>query len=323
MVRFTLRQCTYFRTVAEHGGIAQAARALNISQPSVAQALDKLEDVTGLVLFDRHHARGLTLTMQGRVFLHHVTRLEQQAGQVEREAAALAAETAGELRFGVFHTLSPFYAAGLIRGFSAVAPGIAVQPQEMSLAELAEAARTGSIDVALTYDRGAALGGLAVTTLAELRPTVVLPADHPLARRRSIAFADLRDQPYVMLEGPGSRAYFEELLAEHDLTPAVSYVSSSLEAVRSAVAAGFGFTLLVMRPPSSSTYDGRKIATLAIEDEVRPLRIVLAARQTAIPGGVLERFTGYATTYFAQCACRTVRPLNARRRPLTSGVTTI
>ena len=49
MVRYTLRQCTYFRAVAESGGIAQAARALNISQPSVAQALEKLEDVTRLV----------------------------------------------------------------------------------------------------------------------------------------------------------------------------------------------------------------------------------------------------------------------------------
>ena len=305
MVRFTLRQCTYFRTVAAHGGIAQAARALNISQPSIAEALDKLEDVTGLVLFDRHHARGLTLTMQGRVFLEHVTRLEEQAGQVAREAAALAAETAGEIRLGIFQTLSPFYAAGLIRGFAAVAPGVVVRPREMSLAELAEAARTGAIDAAVTYDRGAALDGLTVTTLAELRPTVVLAADHRLAKGRSIALVDLAHEPYVMLDGPGSRAYFEELLAEHGLAPALSYVSSSLEAVRSAVAAGFGFTLLVMRPPSAVTYDGREVKTLVIEDSVRPLRIVLASRDVAHRGQILSRFADHAATYFAE-HCREV-----------------
>ena len=305
MVRFTLRQCTYFRTVATHGGIAQAARVLNIAQPSVAQAIEKLEDVTGLVLFDRHHARGLTLTMQGRIFLDHVTRLEQQAEQVQREAAALAAETAGEIRLGIFATLSPFYAAGLIRSFAAVAPGVVVQPREMSLADVAEAARTGSIDAAVTYDRGAALSGLAVTTLAELRPMVVLAADHPLATSPSIALADLRDEPYVMLEGPGSRAYFEDLLAEHDLAPAMSYVSSSLEAVRSAVAAGFGFTLLVMRPPSSLTYDGREVKTLTIKDDVRPLRIVLASRDVAHRGQILRQFTDHATAYFSE-TCRDV-----------------
>ncbi len=89
MVRYTLRQCTYFRAVAEQGGIAQASRALNISQPSIAQALDKLEDILGIVLFERHHARGLTLTLQGRLFLQHAVALEEQAEQVARQASAI------------------------------------------------------------------------------------------------------------------------------------------------------------------------------------------------------------------------------------------
>lgn len=299
MVRFTLRQCAYFRAVAEHGGIAQAARALNISQPSVAQALEKLEDATRLVLFERHHARGLTLTLQGRLFLEHVNRLEEQAGQVEREAAALAAETAGEIRLGVFRTLSPFYAAGLIRSFGEAVPGVIVRQREMALANLADALRDGSIDLALTYDRGSDPQGLAFVQLAALRPMVVLAADHPLAGRDSIDLADLADEPYVMLEGPGSRSYFEELLAESGISPPVSYVSTSLEAVRSAVAAGFGFTLLVMRPPSSMTYDGGEVRTLPITNDLRPLRIVLASRDGAHRGLVARRFTQHAIGYFA------------------------
>ena len=46
MVRFTFRRCACFHAVAEQGGIAQAARVLNISQPPVAQAIDKLEAAT-------------------------------------------------------------------------------------------------------------------------------------------------------------------------------------------------------------------------------------------------------------------------------------
>ena len=66
MVRLTLKQCAYFIAVAEQGGIAQASRALNISQPAVAQAIDKLEDQFNFKLFKRHHARGTELTIQGR-----------------------------------------------------------------------------------------------------------------------------------------------------------------------------------------------------------------------------------------------------------------
>ena len=160
MVRFTLRQCAYFRAVAKHGGIAQAARALNISQPSIAQGVDKLERVTGLKLFERHHARGVTLTLQGRVFLEHVSALERQADQVAREATALAAEISGEIRLGCFYTLAPFYMAGLIRAQLAAYPGCGCDPQEMHLTNLAESVRPIGPE---TYDLGADLGGLAIT----------------------------------------------------------------------------------------------------------------------------------------------------------------
>lgn len=306
MVRFTLRQCSYFRAVAEQGGIAQAARVLNISQPSVAQALEKLEAVTGLVLFDRHHARGLTLTVQGRSFLEHVVRLEQQAAQVEREAAALAAELAGEIRLGVFWTLTPFFAADLIRSFVKAEPALTITPREMSLRELADAVRDGSLDFALTYDRGADTAGLNLLELASLRPMVVIAADHPLAGRTSVSLSELAGEPYVMLDGPGSRQYFQELLAENGMAPRISYVSSSLESVRSAVAAGFGFTFLVMRPPSSRTYDRREVRTLAIRDEVRPLRVVLASREGVQRGLLARRFAEHAHDYFAEATRRPV-----------------
>lgn len=300
MVRFTLRQCAYFRAVALHGGIAQAARALNISQPSVAQAIDKLEDITGLVLFQRHHARGLSLTMQGRLFLQHVTRLDDLAHQVEREAAALAAGIAGEIRLGTFLTLSPFYAAGLIRSFTDAAPGVSVRQNEMSLSQLGDSLREGSIDFALTYDDGARMEDLIHEQMAVLTPMVVIASDHPLAGCASVDLQRLRDQPYVMFDAPGSRAYFETLLAQGGIAPPIAYSSSSMEGVRSAVAAGFGFTLLVMRPPSPLTYDGREVTELAIENDLPPLRVVLASRREGHSSRVAQRFADHARVWFAQ-----------------------
>lgn len=298
MVRFTLRQCAYFRAVAEQGGIAQAARVLNISQPSVAQAIDKLEAVTGLVLFERHHARGLTLTQQGRLFLDHVARLDDHARQVEREAQALAAETAGEIRLGVFWTLAPFYAAGLIHSFAEAAPGIAIRQQELSLVQLADRLREGSLDFALTYDQGAPTSGLAFRTLAELRPMVVVGKNHPLAGRDSVDLAELAHESYVMFDAPGSRGYFEDLLAAGGIAPSIAYASTSMEAVRCAVAAGFGFTLLAMRPPSPVTYDGGEVRTLQIRNDLRPLRVVLASRPVAPAGQIAQRFANHAVAYF-------------------------
>lgn len=300
MVRFTLRQCTYFRAVAEQGGIAQAARALNISQPSVAQAIEKLEAVTGLKLFERHHARGVTLTLQGRAFLDHATALEAQAEQVAREASALAAEAAGEIRLGSFFTLAPFYLAGLIRAHGAAFPGVVIRPRELSLTGLAEGVRDGSLDLALTYDLGADLSGLERVELKRLKPEVVIGAGHRLAKSRAVRLKDLAGEPYVIFDGPGSRDYFEALLAEIGIAPPIAHASTSLEGVRSAVGNGLGFTLLVMRPQGDRTYDGKRVKVLPILDRVPPLGIVLALRQREHESVLIRRFVAQAVAYFRQ-----------------------
>ncbi|TNC04915.1 LysR family transcriptional regulator [Methylobacterium terricola] len=298
MVRFTLRQCTYFRAVAENGGIAQAARALNISQPAVAQAIEKLEEVTGLRLFDRRHARGTTLTRHGRAFLQHAADLERQAEQVAREAAALASQVAGEIRLGCFATLAPFFAASLVRSHLDRHPGVRMVTRELSLTALAEEVRVGSLDIALTYDLGADLAGLSVLPLAALRPRVVIAADHPLAGKRLVSLRELAEEPYVMFDGPGSRGYFEDLLREHGIAPPIAYASTSLEAVRSAVGNGFGFTLLVMRPHTTTTYDLKSLKVLRLRDALRPLRIVLATRDQDEGDPLLGRFVDHCVDYF-------------------------
>ena len=117
MVKLTLKQCAYFIAVAEQGGIAQASRVLNISQPAVAQALDKLEQLFDFRLFERHHARGTELTPQGRAFLVSARGLLQRAQRTEHDAQAIAANLAGIVRLGCFHSIAPFYLPQIISAY--------------------------------------------------------------------------------------------------------------------------------------------------------------------------------------------------------------
>ena len=298
MVRFTLKQCTYFRAVAEKGGISQAARALNISQPSVSAAIDKLETMTGLTLFQRHHARGLTLTMQGRLFLEQVERLEAAAAQASNQARALAIGEAGELRLGVFWTLAPFYLPKLIKGFQAQKPQVSVRPSEMSLADLDQALRAGEIDLALTYDVSRVAADVERLPLAEIKLRVYVSSEHRLADRPCVGIEDLRHEPYVMLDGSGSRDYFEGVFERLDITPKIAFRSSSLETVRSAVAAGLGYTFLAIQPPSLKTYDGGQLAALDLAPSVEALRVSLASRTGAPDNEIVRAFQAHARQFF-------------------------
>ncbi len=298
MVRLTLKQCAYFLAIADNGGIAQAARALNISQPAVAQGLEKLEQLCGLRLFVRHHAKGAELTPQGRAFYRSARDLLRQAERAERDAGAISANLAGTIRFGCFHTLAPFYLARVVSGYRDAHPGVEVLASELVQEEIIAGLTSSELDLALTYDMS--LQGLPLEQLvvARLQPFIIVSENHPLAGRPSLRLAELADQPLVMFDHPSSRGYFNDLLASQGVAPPIAFNARSIESVRSAVANGLGFSLSVMKPDHDETYGGGRVVSIAIAGEVDRLPIVLVRKQGQAPSGLLDSFQAFCQTLF-------------------------
>ncbi|MCC6303970.1 MAG: LysR family transcriptional regulator, partial [Rhodobacteraceae bacterium] len=79
MLKVTLRQIGYFVAAAETGSIAEAARIANVAQPSVSWAIQKMEELLGVELFIRQHARGVSLTAAGHRLLPQARSLLRMA----------------------------------------------------------------------------------------------------------------------------------------------------------------------------------------------------------------------------------------------------
>ncbi len=283
MLRITLRQCVYFSAVAETGVMAQAARKLNVSEPALADAIGKLEDLTGLQLLERFHARGVTLTSQGRHFLVAVRRLLHLAEDVELLAAELAREMAGELRVGCFQTIAPFILPALIRAICEAFPRADLRAQEDHHHRLIAGIVDGSFDLVIIYAMSALPPEVETRSLVRLQPYAVMPADHPLAGRREVTLAELARDPLVLFDLPGSADYFEGLFARAGLVPRIAFRSQSSESVRSVVANGLGVSVLVMRPPTDISYDGGLLASVPLDRSVPALDILAAWRKDAPP----------------------------------------
>ena len=299
MVRLTLKQCAYFLAVADQGGIAQAARTLNISQPAVAQALDKLEAIYGLRLLVRHHARGAELTPQGRAFYHSARNLLRQAERAEQEALAIAADLAGTIRFGCFHTIAPFYTAQIIKAYGALYPDVDIVASELLQDDIISGVEAAELDLALTYDLSLEVRLLERQVVARLKPFVLLCVEHPFAARSSISLSEMAQEPFVMFDGPSSRDYFAKVLAAHGIDPPVAFSSSSMESVRCAVANGLGFSLSVMRPSHTETYDGGRVVSVPIADDSDSIAIVLVRRKNRAPSNLVDNFADFCKAHFS------------------------
>jgi DNA-binding transcriptional LysR family regulator len=298
MFKLTLKQCAYFVAVAEQDGIAQASRVLYISQPAVAQALDKLEHVFGFRLFERHHARGTELTPQGRAFLRSARDLLRQAERTEHDAVAIAADIAGIVRLGCFHTIAPFYLAQIVGAHREVYPDVEIVSSELRQDEIISGLDTGEIDLALTYDMSLDHCPVERQVVAQLKPFLLLNEHHPRASQASIRLADMAQEPFVMFDGPSSRDFFENILAAHGINPPVAFNSKSMESVRSAVSNGLGFSLSVMRLDHSDTYDGGRVVSVPIVDDINPLAIVLVRKQGAVQSRQIDKFSSFCEEYF-------------------------
>jgi len=218
MARFTIKQLAYFSAVAQPVKKKQAARDLNVSQPAVASAIDKLEAQLGLKLFERMHARGVALTPQGDEALSRARWLLQSADQTAEDFRAIAAELIGHLRFGCFQTLAPFYAPGLVAAMRLRHPGVTLDVTEGRHDQIVPALGGHSLDVALVYAMKLDPRLLAWEQVKTLEPYVVLPAGHPLANQDPVSLTALAREPYVMLDWPMTREYFASVLQAAGIT---------------------------------------------------------------------------------------------------------
>ncbi len=278
MSRITLKQCAYFQAVARKGGIAAAAETAGVSQPAIAQAITKLEDMTGLILFRRLHARGMELTPQGSAFLRYADQLLTYAEHMDRAVTDIAQHRQGTVRLGCFQSLAPFFLAQVLSGYRAQMPGVVLDTYEMLQEELTTALGKNELDLAILYDLGLDTGAFDLHPLSEERPYLIVPKGHRLAQQTEVSLTEIDGEDFVLFDAPQSREFYLAQFAHHGITPRIAYRSASIETVRCYVARGLGVSILSMRPASNLTYDGQSVVPITLKENFGPTRIVIATR---------------------------------------------
>jgi DNA-binding transcriptional LysR family regulator len=296
--RFTLRQLEYFVTVADEGTMARAAGRHHISQSAVSLAINELERALGVQLFMRRKARGIELTGAARHVLPEVRRLLEHAAEVQSTARSVGQTISGDLVLGCYPTLTPFLLPEVLRRFPEKHPSVTVRLFEGSVAEMLGRLLDGTCEMALMYDLGIGRE-IATTLLYRVRPYVLLPRDHRLAVPGPISLAELRDEPMVMLDMPPSATMFREVLASGGIEPNVRFSSANFESVRSLVASGAGYSLLLQRPSPDVTYAGPPVVHREIAEEVRTVDVVLASARAARLTRRAEAFAAFCIAAFA------------------------
>ncbi|TNC67517.1 LysR family transcriptional regulator [Rubellimicrobium roseum] len=291
-LRVTLRQLEYLVAVGEEGSIAQAAQRLHISAPSISTAVAQLEAELGVQLFHRRHAHGLALTPGGHRIVGAARDALRQAERVVVLAADLRSSVSGPLSIGCLSSFSALVLPELRARFELQHPEVEVRQVEGDHAGLMEGLRQGTLDLCLTYDLDVP-PGIGFEPLAPIPPHVALPPDHPLVRRPAVTPADLADHPMILLDLPGSTAYFLSAFGPEGLAPRIAERTRDMALARSMVANGFGFLLVNVRPASELAPDGKPLVYRPLSGGPRALRLGMARLQGIRPTRVTDAFEAH------------------------------
>ena len=291
-MKFTLRQLSYFIAAADTGSITLASKRANISQPAISTAISHIERELNVQLFLRHHAQGLSLTPAGRTLLRETKQLLKQAEGLYSAAADISHQMRGELTVGWFSTLAPIVMPELVQSFLKAFPDTQVRSEEGHQEGLLTSLREARIELAITYDLEIR-DDIDFQPLASLPPYVLLAANHPLARERTLKLTQLASLPMVLLDLPMSREYFLALFMRERLTPNIAWSSVQFEVVRAMVANGLGYSLLNVRPRSDVALDGGRLKPVALAGDPPALRVGIATLKQLKKTRLAETFEAH------------------------------
>jgi LysR family hydrogen peroxide-inducible transcriptional activator len=192
-----VHQLEYLVAVAEEGGFTRAAERLLVAQPSLSQQIKKLEREIGQPLFDRL-PRGVVLTEAGHVLLDHARRVLRVLSDARQRVRETGDRATGALTVGAIPTIAPFLLPRVVQAFRRCCPEVQLSLTEDVTHRLLESVGRGELDVAV-ISSAADVGTVHVERIGSEPLYLLAPAAHPLGRRKTVRWADLNGEPFLVL----------------------------------------------------------------------------------------------------------------------------
>lgn len=250
---YDFRQLRVLREVAARGSFSAAADALDYTQSAVSKQIAALEREAGAPLVERA-VRPLRLTPSGAALAAHAEVVLGRLAAARDELDAIAGLRGGELRLATFASAGPTIVVPAIAKFHAQHPDVRLRLVEAAPAEALAMLRAGELDIAVVHHYPAldvAPGpDLACTALCDDAYALVVPAGHPVARRRHVPLASLAEEQWLFprIGGGGHATTYERIMrvacAVAGFEPRILFEINDCQTAQGFVAAGMGIAVL-------------------------------------------------------------------------------
>lgn len=192
-----LRQLLYFTTLAETLNFRRAAERLNISQPPLTVAIQKLEAELGTPLFVRS-SRGVSLTVAGETVLEHARAVLAKADQFRLVAREGSTGDRGRLSIGFVGSAIYELLPRLIRLYRESYPKVDLVLEESTSIDITKRLQKRQLDIGLVRLPLLEPGDVDCHLVERDELVVAVAASHPLAKQKKLPLQALRNEPFIL-----------------------------------------------------------------------------------------------------------------------------
>jgi len=275
-----------FRMVAQLGSVTRAADALFVTQPAVSKAIGLLERSTGLQLV-RRSGKTIQITDAGQTLAKHADRIFNAADDAREAMLEIAGLDQGRLVIGASTTIGNYLVPALLGAFHAAHPAITLAARIGNTHDILEDLRWLRVEIALI--EGETIDPEFVREPFETDELVLLlPPAHPWCQREAVHLSDLRHVPFLPRElGSGTRHVVDHVFARHEVSPTIAMELGNSEAIKAAVIAGLGVSILSRLCVQADVEAGRLVTRPFVEQRVaRELLLVQRAGDRLSPASL-------------------------------------
>lgn len=206
-------QLNVFLEAAETLNFTQAAQRLHMTQPSVSQHIQALEQHFGTPLFNRV-GRYIELTDAGRALLPLAREMVNRSVLIEETMKSLEGEVHGHLLVGCSTTPGKYILPSLLANFHRLYPKVRVSCHVASQDQALQMACDGDVHFALASAPHMVCKDVEFHKFMTDEVILIAPLDHPWAARDEIEPEELYDADFIFREeSSGTQTAVREALA--------------------------------------------------------------------------------------------------------------
>lgn len=234
-----------FVTVAENKNFSKAAEELHMTQPAVSQYIRKLEESIGVRLLERTN-KYVRLNKAGEIVFHHAKEITGLYKKMQHLVDDLANEASGPLSIGASYTFGEYILPHIVANMQKNYPNIQPTVTIGNTADISNLVISHQLDVGIVEGHFKTEQPLQTEEIAKDFMVIIASPAHPLSNKDGeVTTKDLEQQTWVLREsGSGTREAAEHAFQRLQISPAHIMNFGSTQAIKEAVEAGLGISLL-------------------------------------------------------------------------------